>query len=44
MIRAILDGCTDAGVWRDDAQVVNISARKRYAVFGTGAEFTVSPL
>jgi crossover junction endodeoxyribonuclease RusA len=44
MIRAILDGCTDAGVWRDDAQVVDIWACKRYAVLAPGAHFKVRPL
>lgn len=29
--RAILDGLTDAGVWRDDALVVDLRARKFYA-------------
>jgi Holliday junction resolvase RusA-like endonuclease len=29
--RAILDGFTDAGVWRDDSQVVRIRATKQYA-------------
>ena len=28
--RAILDGCTDAGLWVDDSQVVIIHATKRY--------------
>jgi Holliday junction resolvase RusA-like endonuclease len=44
LVRAVLDGCTDAGVWRDDAQVVNIWARKRYALLGPGVEFDVSPV
>lgn len=29
--RALFDGITDAGVWRDDSQVVTVLARKRYA-------------
>lgn len=29
--RSILDAVTDAGVWRDDSQVVTVVARKRYA-------------
>jgi crossover junction endodeoxyribonuclease RusA len=31
LVRAIGDGITDAGVWRDDSQVVVITAEKRYA-------------
>lgn len=31
LVRAVGDGLTDAGVWTDDAQVVEISARKAYA-------------
>jgi Holliday junction resolvase RusA-like endonuclease len=34
LLRAILDGITDAGVWRDDAQVVRVVATK---VFAAGA-------
>lgn len=31
LVRAILDACTDAGVWVDDAQVVTLLARKTFA-------------
>lgn len=31
LLRAIGDALTDAGAWRDDAQVVEIRARKQYA-------------
>lgn len=31
LARAVLDAATDAGVWRDDAQVVRLSAGKDYA-------------
>lgn len=31
LIRCIADAVTDAGAWRDDAQVVEIHAAKRYA-------------
>lgn len=31
LVRAVLDSLTDAGVWRDDALVVDIRARKFYA-------------
>jgi len=30
LVRAVLDSLTDAGVFRDDAQVVKLSATKRY--------------
>lgn len=29
-IRAILDSCTDAGIWKDDSQVVTVCGGKRY--------------
>lgn len=29
--RALFDGITDAGVWRDDAQIVDVHATKVYA-------------
>lgn len=29
--RSIFDGMTSAGVWKDDAQIVTVMARKRYA-------------
>jgi len=31
LVRAVLDGITDAGVWGDDGQVVSIRAREWYA-------------
>lgn len=34
LVRAVLDAMTDAGVWRDDSQVVWLQARKAYAGFG----------
>lgn len=34
LVRAILDALTDAGAFRDDAQVNEIRARKRYCVAG----------
>jgi crossover junction endodeoxyribonuclease RusA len=30
LTRCVADACTDAGLWRDDAQVVSIVAAKRY--------------
>lgn len=32
LVRAILDGVTDAGLWFDDGQVIKITARKNYTV------------
>lgn len=55
-LRAVNDALTTAAVWRDDCQVVDITARKRYATFGDdiighawempgqGAVITVIPL
>ena len=37
LVRAILDACTDGLVWRDDAQVVRLTATKKY-VQDSGAE------
>ena len=34
LARAILDGITDAAIWADDAQVVELSIRKTYAADG----------
>lgn len=34
LIRAVLDGITDAGVWGDDGQIVSIHAREYYADIG----------
>jgi Holliday junction resolvase RusA-like endonuclease len=31
LVRAVLDACTAAGLWRDDAQVIALAALKRYA-------------
>lgn len=43
LIRATEDALTDAGVWRDDAQVVAIMASKYYANDGfTGAHITIT--
>ena len=44
-IRATLDGLTESGIWHDDAQVVTIHARKRYAAPGQplGAYIAVHP-
>lgn len=55
LIRSTCDALGTAGVWRDDAQVTDVAARKRYAITdpalgldheiaGTGARITVSEL
>lgn len=36
LIRAVLDSCTDAGVWVDDARVVKVTAQKEYTEFSPG--------
>jgi Holliday junction resolvase RusA-like endonuclease len=30
LVKAVLDGCNQAGIWMDDAQVVELRAGKRY--------------
>lgn len=34
LTRAVLDAVTDAGVWRDDSQVISVEAIKGYVGFG----------
>ena len=34
LCRAVLDGLTDGGAWKDDGQVVTLHATKRYALPG----------
>ena len=43
LVRAALDALTAAGAWRDDSQVVDVVARKRFAggVFDPAAEVGV---
>jgi crossover junction endodeoxyribonuclease RusA len=42
-VRAVCDALTDAGVWRDDSRVVDLNARKRYAIVSPpGADITIS--
>lgn len=36
LVRAVCDAITDAGLWRDDSQVVTIRAAKRYATSTPG--------
>lgn len=42
LCRAVLDALTDAGVWRDDAQVVELVATKTYSEW-PGVDITVTP-
>jgi crossover junction endodeoxyribonuclease RusA len=45
LLRGVLDGMTDAGVWDDDGQVVKITAWKVYAdTREPGALIKISPL
>ena len=47
LLRAVLDGVTDAGAWRDDSQVAQLSAVKRWADAekpGGGVHLTISEL
>lgn len=43
LARATLDGLTDGGVWRDDAQVVHMDVRKEYGAT-PGAHVTVGQI
>ena len=36
LVRAIGDAATDAGVWRDDGQITELRAKKRWAFAGEG--------
>lgn len=41
LVRAVLDSMTDAHVWQDDSQVVDLRVKKTYGQ--TGAHITVRP-
>lgn len=41
LCRAVLDGLTDAGLFRDDSQVVRLLASKSYSITSPGAAITV---
>ena len=45
-LRALLDAFTDGGIWHDDGQVTEITARKQYATpdHPAGATITITPL
>ena len=44
LLRAVLDGLKDGGAYKDDGQVVTVTARKYYAKGAPGAEITVREL
>lgn len=44
LVRCILDAITDAGLWKDDAQVVILLADKRYVDERPGVRISVTPL
>jgi Holliday junction resolvase RusA-like endonuclease len=44
LVRCVCDAITDAGLWRDDAQVSVIAAAKRYATETPGVRITVTAL
>jgi Holliday junction resolvase RusA-like endonuclease len=45
LLRGVLDGISDAGiVWADDARVVDLTARKRYADDFVGASVCITPI
>jgi crossover junction endodeoxyribonuclease RusA len=41
LVRCVCDALTDAGVWKDDAQVVQLIAAKRYAKSQPGVRIQV---
>lgn len=42
LVRAILDGLTEAGIWKDDSQVVDLIARKVYVSANPGVTATIT--
>jgi crossover junction endodeoxyribonuclease RusA len=44
LVRCIGDAITDAGLWKDDAQVVSIIAAKRYVTSQPGVLITITEL
>lgn len=44
LLRAVLDGLTDAGIWKDDSQVVSVLARKVYVLNKPGVTAIVTPI
>lgn len=44
LIKAVLDGCTEAVIWDDDAQVAEIRARKIEVVDSVGVAVTIEEM
>jgi crossover junction endodeoxyribonuclease RusA len=44
LVRAVMDSVTDAGLWRDDSQVVAIHATKCYVTTPPGVTITVADI
>ena len=44
LVRSTLDGLTEGGAWRDDAQVVGLYARKVFAAGEVGCNITLEEL
>jgi len=44
LVRAVLDACTDAGLWRDDSQVCALQAAKLYTPTNPGVHITITEL
>lgn len=44
LVRALLDGLTDAQIWKDDSQVVALVAKKVYVLTKPGVQATITSL
>lgn len=44
LVRCVADAITDAGLWKDDAQVVSLKAAKRYVTTPPGVLITIAEL
>jgi Holliday junction resolvase RusA-like endonuclease len=44
LTRCVLDACTDAGLWRDDSQVVYLQSAKRYTDAVPGVKIVINTL
>jgi len=42
MVKALLDGMTQGGIWGDDSQVVDLASGKRYELEGQGVGVSVT--
>jgi Holliday junction resolvase RusA-like endonuclease len=43
LVKAVMDALTDAGAWQDDAQVAEVTARKRFGT-GSGVDIKITSL